>query len=361
MIAGSAQAEVIRFFRWLAWPYGWAASLRAMLYRRRWLPTHRLPLPVISIGNLTVGGTGKTPVVILIAEWLLARGKRVAVLSRGYRRRSSHEHLLVSDGQRLLAGPDQAGDEPYLIAQRCPSALVAVGPDRYRLGQWVLDQYPVDCFVLDDGYQHLHLHRDLDVLLLDATDLAGLQAMLPVGRLREPLSAASRASVHLLTRADSEVQADLVWDCVRKACDRLPEPIKVLFKTDELIRVTTGERQGAARFRETKALLFSGIGNAAAFHDLVKRLGITVVDTVVLPDHARYDHSVLRGVRERAKRADADILVTTEKDAGKIKALLSSHDPCWALSLYTDIPAGRERLEQMILSVTAGCAMEVCA
>jgi tetraacyldisaccharide 4'-kinase len=108
-------------------------------------------------------------------------------------------------------------------------------------------------------------------------------------------------------------------------------------------------------------LLFSGIGNAAAFHDLVKSLGIVVVDAVVLPDHARYDHSVLNGVRERAKRADADILVTTEKDAGKIKALLSPQDPCWALFLYTDIPAGREHLEQVILSATAGCAMEVCA
>jgi tetraacyldisaccharide 4'-kinase len=361
MIAESGHVKVIRFFRWLAWPYGWAARLRAMLYRRRWLPTYRLPRPVISIGNLTVGGTGKTPVVILVAEWLLARGKRVAVLSRGYRRRSLHEHLLVSDGHRLLAGPDQAGDEPYLIAQRCPSALVAVGPDRYRLGRWVLDHYPVDCFVLDDGYQHLHLHRDLDVLLLDATDLAGLQALLPVGRLREPLSAASRASVFLLTRADSEAQGGLVWDCVRRACGRLPEPIKVFFKADELIRITTGERQSVASFRETRALLFSGIGNAGAFHDLVKRLGIVVVDAVVLPDHTRYDDSALNGVRERAKQAEADILVTTEKDAGKIKALLSSHDPCWALSLYTDIPVGREHLEQVILSATAGCAMEVCA
>ena len=361
MIAGSGHAKVIRFFRWLAWPYEWAARLRAMLYRRRWLPAHRLPRPVISIGNLTVGGTGKTPVVILVAEWLLARGKRVAVLSRGYRRRSSHQPLLVSDGHRLIAGPDQAGDEPYLIAQRCPSAIVAVGPDRYRLGQWVLEQYPVDCFVLDDGFQHLHLHRDLDVLLLDATDLPGLQAMLPVGRLREPLSAASRASVLLLTRADSGAQAGLVWACVRQACDRLPEPIKVLFKADELVRITTGERRSAARFREMRALLFSGIGNAAAFHDLVKSLGIVVVDAVVLPDHARYDHSVLKGVRERAKRADADILVTTEKDAGKIKSLLSSHDPCWALFLYTEIPAGREHLEQVILSATAGCTMEVCA
>lgn len=363
MIAGSGRAAIIRFFRWLAWPYGWAARLRIQVYRRRWLRTYRLPRPVISIGNLTAGGTGKTPVVILVAEWLLAKDKRVAILSRGYRRRSSARHLMVSDGQRLLAGAEQAGDEPYLIAQRCPSAIVAVGPDRYDLGQWVLDRYPVDCFLLDDGYQHLHLHRDLDVLLLDATDLAGIQAMLPVGRLREPLSSASRASAILLTRADSEVQAGLVWDSVRQACGPLPEPIKVLFKCDDLIRVTTGERQRAARFRETRALLFSGIGNAAAFHDLVRSQGITVVDAVVLPDHARYHRSLLTGIRERAKRADADILVTTEKDAGKIRDLLAPDDPCWALRLLTDIPAGRERLERVVLSATAGSGYgkEVCA
>jgi tetraacyldisaccharide 4'-kinase len=361
MIAGSRHAGLIRSFRWLAWPYGWAAQLRALLYREGWLPTHRLPRPVISIGNLTVGGTGKTPVVILVAEWLLAKDKRVAILSRGYRRRSAHRDLLVSDGRRLLVDPKEAGDEPYLIAQRCPSAIVAVGPDRHRLGLWVLDHYPVDCFLLDDGYQHLHLHRDLNLLLLDATDIAGIQAMLPVGRLREPLTSACRASALLLTRADSEVQADLVWNSVRKACGPLPEPIKVIFKADELIRVTTGERRPAARFRETRTLLFSGIGNAAAFHDFAGNLGLTIVDAAVFPDHVRYHRALLNGIRERGKRADADILVTTEKDAAKLKGLLAPDDPCWALRLVTDIPAGSERLQHMIWSAAAGRAMEGCA
>jgi tetraacyldisaccharide 4'-kinase len=360
MIAGSGQTRLIRAFRWLAWPYGWVTRLRALLYRRGWLRTHRLPKPVISIGNLTVGGTGKTPVVILVADWLLAQHKRVAILSRGYRRRSAHRNLVVSDGRRLLVDPEEAGDEPYLIAQRCPSAIVAVGPDRYRLGQWVLDQYPVDCVLLDDGYQHLHLYRDFDMLLVDATDVAGIQATLPVGRLREPLSAARRASVLLLTRADSEVQADLVWNSVVRACGRLPEPVKVRFTAHELIHITTGERRPVTRFRDTRALLFSGIGNAKAFHDLVGRLGLTVVDAAVLPDHVRYHRSLLAGIRERAKRADADIFVTTEKDAVKLKTLMAP-DPCWVVRLVTDIPVGRERLEKVVLSAAAGCAMESCA
>jgi tetraacyldisaccharide 4'-kinase len=358
MIPGSGHAALIRFFRWLAWPYGWAALIRAYLYRRGWLATHRLPRPVISIGNLTVGGTGKTPVVILVAEWLLASGTRVAILSRGYRRRAGHRDLVVSDGRRILVEVDEAGDEPYLIAQRCPGAIVAVGPDRYRLGRRLLDQYAIDCFVLDDGYQHLHLYRDLDLLLLDATDVVGIQAMLPIGRLREPLSAACRASTLLLTRADSGVQADLVWCSIRTACGRLPEPVKVTFKADDLIHIMTGERRPPAAFRETKALLFSGIGNAAAFHDLTGKAGLKVVDTTVLPDHVRYRAALLDAIRERAKRAGADIMVTTEKDATKLKGLLTSEDPCWALRLVTDIPVGRERLEQAIVSTAMRCAME---
>src|SRR5262249_6696242 len=162
----------------------------------------RLPVPVLSIGNLTLGGTGKTPVVIVLTEWLLAQGKRVAILSRGYRRTSTDLRLLVSDGERLLVGPNEAGDEPFLIAQRCPKAIVAVGADRYQLGEWVLHRFPVDCLVLDDGFQHLGLYRDVNLLLVDATDVEGLAAVVPAGRLREPLQAAARATAIIVTRAD---------------------------------------------------------------------------------------------------------------------------------------------------------------
>ncbi|MDP9132275.1 MAG: tetraacyldisaccharide 4'-kinase, partial [Nitrospirota bacterium] len=159
--------------RWLGIPYELAARFRRWGYERGWFRTQRLPRPVISVGNLTMGGTGKTPMVMHLVERLTVQGKRVAVLSRGYRRRSRSRQLLVSDGLRVLAGPEEAGDEPYLIARRCPHAVVAVGADRYALGQWVLSRLPVDCFLLDDGFQHVQLHRDVDLLLIDATDLAG--------------------------------------------------------------------------------------------------------------------------------------------------------------------------------------------
>ena len=167
---------------WVAGLYGLIIRFRLWCYRKGWLTTTRLSCRVVSVGNLTVGGTGKTPIVILLTEWLSAKGKKVAILSRGYKRMSKEPRLLVSDGSRILVGPVEAGDEPFLMAQRCPQAIVAVGADRVALGQWVLEQHPVDCIVLDDGFQHRSLHRDVDLVLLDATDAAGLDALLPAGR-----------------------------------------------------------------------------------------------------------------------------------------------------------------------------------
>ncbi len=361
MMSLSDDPGLIRSLRWLAWPYEWAARFRAMLYRRRWLRTKILARPVISVGNLTVGGTGKTPVVILLADWLLAKGKRVAVLSRGYGRRSTSPKVLVSDGERVLVTPDDAGDEPYLIARRCPQAIVAVGADRFRLGQWVLERFPVDYFILDDGFQRLSLHRTIDLLLLDATDVAGVQAMVPVGRLREPLSAAARASAILFTRVKTDAQVKQIWQSVTQACGPLPDPMTVAFKAEGWTCIATGERRAPSGLQGHKAIVFSGIGNARSFHELVEGLGVTVLDTVVMKDHARYDPAVVETLRERARRCGAEVFLTTEKDAGKVARFLNSDDPCWAVRLQTDILAGRERLERLLVSPAARSAMEACA
>ncbi|RMH06585.1 MAG: tetraacyldisaccharide 4'-kinase, partial [Nitrospirae bacterium] len=146
-------------------PYELAVRTRHWFYRHGWLATRGLPCPVMSVGNVTVGGTGKTPFVIWLARQLQARGHRLGVLSRGYRRTSQAACLLVSDGREVLVEPQEAGDEPFLIAQRCPGVLVAVGTNRYEVGKWVLDRYPVDAFLLDDGFQHVALARDIDLVL----------------------------------------------------------------------------------------------------------------------------------------------------------------------------------------------------
>ncbi|MBH0185662.1 MAG: tetraacyldisaccharide 4'-kinase [Nitrospira sp.] len=192
----------------VAFLYGLIVRLRNACYRFGWCRSSRVACRVVSVGNLTVGGTGKTPVVILLTQWLQSQGRRVAVLSRGYKRASGGSQRLVSDGVTVLAGPSEAGDEPFLLARRCPEAVVAVGADRAALGQWILAQYPVDCMILDDGFQHRGLRRDVDLVLLDATDATGLDAMAPAGRLREPLQGLVRATAVVVTRADSKEEVE---------------------------------------------------------------------------------------------------------------------------------------------------------
>jgi tetraacyldisaccharide 4'-kinase len=329
-------------------PYELAARGRLWCYKRGWCRTQRLPRPVISVGNLTVGGTGKTPIVIYVLQRLLARGFRVAVLSRGYRRTSQAPQLLVSDGQQVLARPEEAGDEPYLIARRCPGAIVAVGADRYSLGQWVLTRVPVDCFLLDDGFQHVQLHRDVNLLLVDATDLSGLQAALPIGRLREPLSAAARATAILITRAGCEQEANQVWHLLQQACGSLPSPLLVGFLAEEFRRVGQEESRPLPMFRGRTAVVFSGIGNAESFHALISELGMTVAESLVFPDHVHYTAGMINMIRARANACGADLLVTTEKDADKVAPFLEPQDGCWAVRLRTEILKGEDRLEQLL-------------
>ncbi|WP_455376980.1 tetraacyldisaccharide 4'-kinase [Petrachloros mirabilis] len=338
---------------WLLWaaiPYGFIAGLRAKLYRWGWLAQRKLPVPVISIGNLTLGGTGKTPIVIRLAEWLLADGKRVAILSRGYRRTSVKPKLLVSDGERLLTGPGEAGDEPYLIASRCPKAIVAVGPDRYELGRWVLSQFPVDCILLDDGFQHLALYRDVDLLLVDATDLSGLEAVVPAGRLREPIFAARRATMIIVTRADIPDQVARVIQRLCNAIGSFPDPVQVVFRADQLIAVASGEPRPLSWCRGKSALLCSGIGHTASFRALAESLGFRRLDEIGYPDHHPYTTTDIDRLRTRAREHQADLVLTTEKDAGKLAPLLTHADRDWgALRLQADIVHGHDELRRLLL------------
>lgn len=336
---------------WVAIPYGVVARLRALLYYWGWFAQRRLPAPVLSVGNLTLGGTGKTPVVIVLANWLLAQGKRVAILSRGYRRTSTEPYLLVSNGERLLVGPNEAGDEPFLMAQRCPKAIVAVGADRYELGDWVLKRFPVDCLVLDDGFQHLGLYRDVNLLLVDATDVEGLAALVPAGRLREPLQAAARATAIVVTRADVPVQVTEVYHRLQATLGTMSDPIQVVFRPESLVSVVTGASQALSWSKGKTALLCSGVGHAGSFHSLVERIGIKILDEVVYVDHHAYTSQDVEQLRAKATELQAELVVTTEKDACKLAALLQPTDTWWAVRLTTDVIVGEERLRRLVLGI----------
>ena len=345
---------------WAAIPYGVVAGLRALLYDWGWFAQRKLPVSVLSVGNLTLGGTGKTPVVIVLVDWLLAQGKRVAILSRGYRRTSTDPFLLVSDGERLLVNPKEAGDEPFLMAQRCPKAIVAVGADRYELGDWVLNRFPVDCLVLDDGYQHLGLYRDVNLLLVDATDAEGLAALVPSGRLREPLQAAARATAIVVTRADVPAQVTEVCHRLRATLGTMPDPIQVVFRPESLVSVVTGTSQTLSWSKGKTALLCSGVGHAGSFRSLVERMGMKILDEVAYADHHDYTSHDVQRLRARAAELQAELIVTTEKDACKLASLLQHTDSWWAVRLTTYVSAGEERLKQLVLSRPNRIPAEAC-
>ena len=338
----------------LAYPYGCVIRIRNLLYDRGWKRQDTLPCRVISVGNLTVGRTGKTPVIIWLAEQLQSQGFRLGVLSRGYRRRGRTPQLLVSDGRAILADPLEAGDEPHLIARRCPGAVVAVGADRYRLGRWVLDRFALDYLLLDDGFQHRSLSRDVDLVLVDASDQSGLRALLPVGRLREPLSSLRRASAVLITRVEEDADVHRIRALLREhGTDRL-DAIPLRFDAEALIHVAKGNKQALDAAAGRPALIFSGIGNAGSFRRLLARHGIRIEDEIVFSDHHAYAHADLESVRMRTRRCGAELMITTEKDAVKIAAFIRPEEPMWAARLRTDIIEGRERLERLVMGGWGG-------
>jgi len=283
--------------RWLMWPlslvYGIAVRLRLWLYARGTFETKRLRTPVISVGNLTVGGTGKTPMVIWLAERFLAAGKRVAILSRGYK------------------GSGETSDEIEMIRYRLHDrVLFGVGVNRYEQGSR-LEQQGVDVFLLDDGYQHLPLARDVNLLLLDAAQPLGREMLLPAGRLREPVSAMSRASLLVFTRSETSAGASAAIGKMQgypvfAAATRLLG----FRRLGGGVPVLTRAEIGAGPF-----MVFCGIGNPRAFFLDLQNWQIPVAGTKAFPDHHRYTAGEVEALAQAAGAAGARSFVTTEKDA----------------------------------------------
>jgi len=242
--------------------YGAIVSLRSTLYRRGLFRTKRLPKPVISIGNLTVGGTGKTPAVIMIAEMLLKLGKKPVILSRGYKREGKNVSTIVSDGESLLLGRRCAGDEPYMIAKRLKGVPIVVGSNRFDSGQLALENFDVDVFILDDSFQRIQLHRDLNILLIDSKNPFGNGYLFPRGILREPVEAAARADLIIMTKSES---VDLAIPT------QLPQNIPTALAAapiSKLIDMKSGENMPIELIRGKKIAAFCGIGSPKSFNPL---------------------------------------------------------------------------------------------
>lgn len=322
---GSHGGMAVAFLKLILAPvallYGLALRLRGLLYQLGILTVHRLPCPVISIGNITVGGTGKTPATILVAQELQQRGCRVAVLSRGYGGTLEGTVALVSDGQNLLLTPDQCGDEPCLLAGRVPGLEIVIGADRYRAGLHALEKLKPDILLLDDGFQHIRLHRDLNILLLDGTRPFGNGWSLPLGLLREPLSALKRADMVVFTRCrpfQPVVDPGVQW------C-RSEHSLSGFNRLDD------GKELAVDLLRTTRVAAFAGIADPAAFFESLRQLGIHLTAISALPDHEPYCAERLSELDRFAAESAADWLITTEKDGVK----LVGSDRAWSNKVVT--------------------------
>ena len=234
------------------------------------------------------------------------------------------------------------------MASRCPGVIVAVGADRYRLGLWVLAEHSVDCFVLDDGFQHLTLERDVNLLLVDVSDIDGMQSLLPIGRLREPLSGAQRATEIILTRVENPEEMRPARQALEAAVGGARFPIATRF---DALRLTCGNdamTHDPSWLEGKRVLIFSGVANALSFRHLVERLGGQVVDELRFSDHVTYTPETLRQIQARAEQARAEVRVTTEKDLVKVKLLWTYSEPVWAVSLGVRFLDGQDKLEAQL-------------
>jgi tetraacyldisaccharide 4'-kinase len=289
--------------------YSVVLRLRVFLYHQGVLRSFRLGAPVISIGNLSVGGTGKTPMTVLLARLLIARGKRVVVLSRGYGGAAGGEIRIVSDGSRVLLSPAEAGDEPVLLANSVPGLIVITGSDRYRAGQEALERFQPDIILLDDGYQHLRLERDLNILLLDARRPFGNGWTLPAGLLREPHSAVSRADLVIYTRSNpTTAYPELPGIPVCRSSHRL----------SGVVSLAGGPLSPFSLFAGKTGVACAGIADPNAFFAALLQEGLMLSATLSFRDHCSYDKAEQDTIRQALQQTGADYLITTEKDAVKM-------------------------------------------
>ena len=299
--------------------YAKLLEARARRYASGRAASHRLDHPVISVGNLTMGGTGKTPFVAHLARRLKFEGNRPAILSRGYGR-TSRGVLLVSEGHGPLVTPDVGGDEPVALAMRLPGVIVAVGEKRFEAGL-AAQAAGANVFLLDDGYQHLSLERDVNLLLLDAKDPFGGRRFPPRGRLREPLSALARADAFVFTRADAgtptaETAATLAkWNPSAPVFTARVKPTG--FHDD------SGAPVEGAVLEERRCLAVCGVARPEAFAATLTELNISAEQILAFRDHHRYTARDLARIEKAARAAGASWIVTTEKDAVKLGGSLS--------------------------------------
>jgi tetraacyldisaccharide 4'-kinase len=362
---GGARAALLRWFLYgLSLIYERLVQLRLWLYRKRIFRERALGCLVISIGNLTVGGTGKTPIVEKFARALQKGGRRVAILSRGYKsvpRRSQHGLVarlrgaqldlprIVSDGKSLLLDSLTAGDEPYMLANNLKDVVVLVDKDRVKSGLFAIDQMNADTLLLDDGLQYLHLKHRLDIVLIDRQAPFGNEFLLPRGTLREPPRNLRRASYIFITKSTGESNDELVKRIRRY--NRTADIIECAHRPLHLQNVVTGEIAPLQKLRGAFIGSICGIAAPESFEDGLRKLGAKIEIAKRYTDHHRYSEAELQNFINRCIRRDLEMIVTTEKDAVRFPLLNQTEVPIYFLRVEIEILSGHETWEHCVARI----------
>ncbi len=344
-----------------SWAFRLLVMVRLFLFRRRLKTVRSLGTLVMSVGNITAGGTGKTPVVELLSRTLNERGRKVAILTRGYKSADLEspqtwvgkdgrpvEDLpkIASDGQTRFLGPLYAGDEPYMLARNLDGVAVLVDKNRIKSGIFAIEHMGADTLVLDDGMQYLKLKHEIDIVLVDCGSPFGTGALLPRGTMREPKKSLKRASYVILTKSGGKPQDDLIRE-IRKY-NRTADVIVTDHGAKYLENIFTGERKPLEFLRGKWAACMSGIARPESFEKIVEDLGARVEIRRRYPDHFWFDQADLEAFVERCADRAMDLIVTTEKDAVRFMQPGEMDVPIYFLRIEIDILEGREHWDKMI-------------
>jgi tetraacyldisaccharide 4'-kinase len=306
-----------------------AAKARGFAFEHGIKAVHRVDCPVISIGNLTAGGSGKTPLVLFLAAYLQTQGRRVAIVSRGYKRESQKPVVLVSNGEKILADRREAGDEPVMLAKRLPSICVVVSPRRYEGALLAQRECKADVILLDDGFQHRALHRDLDLVLWDSTQPMESAAFLPRGFLREDVTALSRAHALIFTRSNlAPPPSDAALERIRSIAPQL-EIFHAGLQLTEFIPIRNAGSAPSPIPPPGPCGAFCGIGNPGSFFQLLEQEGISLVFRHILPDHHAPTEAELDEIVGAAVKSGARFLLVTEKDTQNLPSDFNPTLPLW--------------------------------
>lgn len=360
----------------LSWLYAASVQLRNILYTYGIFKARKLPCRVISVGNIVVGGTGKTPAIIAIAKHLQREGMRVAILLRGYKRHVREKVTIVSDGEKVCASPVESGDEAYMLAKHLRSVPIIVGKRRYSAGQVALERFQVDVLLLDDGFQHRQLARDVDILTIPTTHPFGNpEQLLPAGTLREPLTALRRTDLILLTHADIPNISAHIKKLVKPLAPNTPVltsthqpthlyPLAVSRQQESLVAgendsnrhnalLTVDSRLLIANMKELKGkrvLAVCGIGNPDAFVASLTRCSVASVELLAFPDHHVYTETDKQQIETAFQETAADLIVTTQKDEQKLAGFVDNWKlPIVVLAVELVITEGNEAFNDVLL------------